>query len=142
MDNQEIRKSAKLLQNIYKNDVEFIDFINEVLHLKAHVDVISKGEKHNLLRLQTFLYEKDFTNIYPNIEIVLHIFTCTAVTNCSAERSFSCLKRVKNYLRSTMTQQKMNSFAILNIENQITCQLSFDEIIDNFATDKSRRKMI
>lgn len=41
-----------------------------------------------------------------------------------------------------MTQQKMNSLAILNIENQITRQLSFDEIIDNFATDKSRRKMI
>ncbi|CAI6357145.1 unnamed protein product [Macrosiphum euphorbiae] len=28
LDNQEIRKSVKLLQNIYKNDVEFNDFIN------------------------------------------------------------------------------------------------------------------
>lgn len=142
LDNQEIRKSVKLLQNIYQNDVELNDFINEVLHLKAHVDVVSIGEKHNLLGLQTFLYEKDLTNIYPNIEIILRIFTCTAVTNCSAERSFSCLKRVKNYLRSTMTKQKMNSLAILNIENQITRQLSFDEIIDSFATDKSRRKII
>ncbi|XP_060877870.1 zinc finger MYM-type protein 1-like [Metopolophium dirhodum] len=142
LNNQEIKKSVELLQNIYKNDVEFNDFINEVSHLKAHVDLISIGGKHNLLSLQTFLYEKDLTNIYPNIEIILRIFTCTAVTNCSAERSFSCLKRVKNYLCSTMTQQKMNSLAILNIENQITRQLSFDEIIDNFATDKSRRKMI
>jgi hypothetical protein len=101
-----------------------IYIINEVLHLKAHIDVSSIGEKHNLLGLQIFLYEKDLTNIYPNIEIVLRIFTSTAVTICSVERSFSCLKRVKNYLRSTLTQQKLNSLAILNIENQITRQLS------------------
>jgi len=43
LENQEIRKSVKLLQNIYTiNDVEFEDFI-EVLYLKAQVDVISIG---------------------------------------------------------------------------------------------------
>jgi len=56
------------------------------LYLKDHVDVSSIGGKYNLLGLQKFLYEKDQTNIYPNIEIVLHIFTSTAVTNCSVEK--------------------------------------------------------
>jgi hypothetical protein len=45
--------------------------------------------------LQTFLYIKNLTEIHQNIQIMLHIFTLTAVTNCPAERYFSCSKRTK-----------------------------------------------
>lgn len=58
LDNQEIRKSVKLLQNIYTNDVEFNDFINEVLHFKAHVDVISLGENTTYLVFKHFYMKK------------------------------------------------------------------------------------
>jgi hypothetical protein len=54
LDNQDIRKSVKFPQDIYTNDLKLNDLINEVLHLKVHIDVSSTGEKYNLLRLQTF----------------------------------------------------------------------------------------
>ena len=37
-------------------------------------------------------------------------------TSCSAERSFSCLRRLKTYLRSTMLQERLSNLAIMSIK--------------------------
>jgi hypothetical protein len=50
---------------------------------------------------------------YPNISIAYHILFNVLVTVASAERSFSKLKLLKNYLRSTMSQQWLNGLATL-----------------------------
>jgi hypothetical protein len=65
-------------------------------------------------------------------------------TSSSVERSFSCLKRVKTYLRNSMTQQRVNSLAYLSIEKSILCQLEqrsnwHDGIIDKYGNRKERR---
>jgi len=62
-------------------------------------------------------------------------------SNCSSERSFSALKRVKTYLRSRMTDDQLNNLAILRIETDITTQIQYDEIIQDFSEKKSRRKL-
>ena len=41
-------------------------------------------------------------------------------TSCSAERSFSALRRIKTYLGAVMGQQRLLDIAILNIEREIT----------------------
>ena len=54
------------------------------------------------------------------------------VTVASAERSFSKLKIIKTYLRSTMSQDRLNELAILAIENEIAKSLNMSKIIDDF----------
>ena len=66
------------------------------------------------------------------------MFLSTAATNCSAERSFSLLKRL--YLRSSMSQDRVKSLAVLHINSDITKQLDYEDVIDDFATKKARRK--
>ena len=80
--------------------------------------------------------------MYPNIDIALRIYVCTPIYNCTTERSFSCLKQIKNYLRSTMGTEKVNSLAILNIEADLLSTLNCDILIDTFAEEKSRRKSL
>ena len=64
-----------------------------------------------------------------------------AVTNCTAERSFSYLKRIKNYLRSTLTEEKLDDFGILCIEGDFLNSLDYDDVIINeFARMNSREK--
>ena len=41
---------------------------------------------------------------YSNINRVLHLLSVLPVTTCTCERSISALKRIKDYLRSTMHQ--------------------------------------
>jgi hypothetical protein len=55
------------------------------------------------------------------------------VTSCSAERSMSKLKIVKNRLRSTMKDDWLESLMILASEQDLLDSLSPSSIIDKFA---------
>jgi hypothetical protein len=61
------------------------------------------------------------------------------VTVASAERSFSKLKLIKSYLRSTMSQERLNGLAILSIEKNMLENLEYKNLISNFASQKARR---
>lgn len=82
--------------------------------------------------LLKFIYKQNLQDIYLNIEIALRIFLTIPVTTASCERSFSKLKLIKNYLRSTIGQERLTSMAILSIEHEFSRQISYDEIIDEF----------
>lgn len=55
------------------------------------------------------------------------------VTSASAERSFSSLRRVKTYFRSTMTNDRLNHLALLSIEREISSSIDMDNVINKFA---------
>lgn len=91
------------------------------------------------MQLLTFLHEKKLTEIYPNMWVALRISATMAVTVAAAERSFSKLKLIKIYLRSTMGQERLSGLAIININHVVSKQLSYDDVIDHFAARKTRR---
>ena len=59
----------------------------------------------------------------------------------SAERSFSKLKLITNYLRSNMKQDRLNNLARLSIESGIVKQIDFDTVIRSFANKKARKAL-
>jgi hypothetical protein len=77
---------------------------------------------------------------YPNITVLLHIFATIPVTTATGERSFSALKYIKNYLRSTMGEQRLNGLGHLFINRDIT--LDYDMVIDDFAKHSRRLKFV
>ena len=48
------------------------------------------------------MHENDLFDIFPEFAKVSHILAVIPATSCSAERSFSALRQLKTYLRSTM----------------------------------------
>jgi hypothetical protein len=62
------------------------------------------------------------------------------MTVASAEKSFSKLKLLKNYLRSTMSQEMLNGLATLCIEKRLLDEIDIETIIDDFASRNVRRK--
>ena len=67
------------------------------------------------------------------------MFCTLPVTVASAERSFSKLKLVKNFLRSTMGQERLSDLAMLSIEAEIARCVEFQDIINDFATKKAQK---
>jgi len=63
-------------------------------------------------------------------------------TNCSGERSFSQLARIKSVKRSTMNQDRLDALALLCIERELLHETDFSSVIDEFATIKSRKDTI
>ena len=56
-----------------------------------------------------------------------------------AERSFSKLKLLLNYLRSTMSQERLNGLATLCIEKLLLDQIDLNTIIDDFVSRNATR---
>ena len=77
---------------------------------------------------------------FPNVGIALRIYLTIPVTNCEGERSFSTLSRVKNHLRTTMTQQRLQALSLMCIESEVLQSVDFDDIINDFAKQKTRRR--
>ena len=76
---------------------------------------------------------------FPNAYIAYRILLTIPVTVASAERSFSKLKLIKSYLRSTMSQERLSGLAILSIEKEMLEELKYKNLISNFASQKARK---
>ena len=73
----------------------------------------------------------DFSDfLFPAYRILLTI----PVTVASAERSFSKLKLIKSYLRSTISQERLNELTILSIEKHMLEQIDFNSLIIDFLS--------
>ena len=77
-------------------------------------------------------YLKMMDSCFPNVWIAYKILLIIPVTSASAERSFSKLKLIKSYLRSTMSQERLNGLAILSIEKHMLKQIDFNSLIIDF----------
>ena len=71
--------------------------------------------------------------LVPDVVTAFKIFLTLPVTVASAERSFSKLKLIKNYMRSTMSQDMLSGLSILCIENERARNLDLSEIVKQFA---------
>ena len=71
---------------------------------------------------------------------LLTLFLMIPITVASAERSFSKLKLIKTYLRSTMGQSRLADLAILSIENAEAKIMDFSSLIKQFASVNAVRE--
>ncbi|XP_050378235.1 uncharacterized protein LOC126795437 [Argentina anserina] len=87
-------------------------------------------------------YLKQMDGCYPNAWIAYKLLLTIHVTVACAERSFSKLKLIKSYLRSTMSQERLNGLAMLSIEKELAEKLESSCLIDIFASKNARRAIL
>lgn len=76
-------------------------------------------------------------NFLPAVTTLLRLFGTIPVSNATAERSFSALKRLKTYLRSTMGEERLTGLALLHVNK--STEVDPDDIIELYASKKERR---
>ena len=86
-----------------------------------------------------FLNFVKLADCYPNVVIAYRVLLTVPVTVASAERSFSKLKLIKTYLRSSMSQDRLNGLATLSIEKEMLKNIDVDVSINDFASQKARK---
>ena len=77
--------------------------------------------------LLTYFSQNEICELYPNLWVALRIACTLPVTVASAERRFSKLKLIKNYLRSSMAQERLSGPAVISINNKVGHQISYGE---------------
>ena len=114
------------------SDIDGLDLFLELKVLKEILQ-INENSPINVLnyikRLESF----------PNACITFRILLIITITVASTKRSFSKLKLIKSYLRSTMSQERLSGLAILPIEKEMLAELECKNLISNFASQKARK---
>ena len=113
---------------------------DELLQFKDFVRDEKSHLPEDLIKLFVHKKTKGMQNSFPNVFVALRLFLTLHVTNCEGEKSFSVLKRVKNELRTKMGQQRLSALSLLAIESELAKETDFEELINDFASQKSRKK--
>ena len=71
-----------------------------------------------VLDILKVIMSSGITSSIPELATACVLFATLPVTVASAERSFSKLKIIKTYLRSTISQDRLDGLALLAIENE------------------------
>ena len=59
------------------------------------------------------------------------------VSTATAERSFSVMRRVKTYLRNTMTTDRLSGLGLLNVYREK--ELTSESVLDKFTRKKNSK---
>ena len=118
MASDDLEEESSLLAEEYSSDITK-EIVTEIKQLKEVHEANFGRDQLRPLDLLNSLYQYKLENLFPNICVSLCILLTIPATVASAERSFSKLKLVKNYLRSTMSQDRLVDLARLSIESEI-----------------------
>ncbi|WAR14709.1 P52K-like protein [Mya arenaria] len=78
--------------------------------------------------------------LYPSIRHCLALLMVMPVSTATAERSFSVMRRVKTYLRSTMGTERLSGLGLMNVYRDR--EISAERVVDKFANQQNRRLAI
>ena len=80
---------------------------------------------------------RGWQKIFPNVHILLKILTTLPVITAENERLFFKLNNTLSAIRSTMTEERLESLLLIQVHRDKTP--SIERIIESFASLKSRR---
>ncbi|XP_076954092.1 uncharacterized protein LOC143628361 [Bidens hawaiensis] len=135
-------EDIKLSCNFLENALEFegrSDIDGEELYMElSSLDILYTMEFSSPIEVLKHL--KETQENFPNARIAYRrILLTIPVTVASAERSFSKLRLLKSYLRSTMSQERLNGLAMKAIESEILDSINREEVIKQFTVKNARR---
>jgi hypothetical protein len=136
--------SKDLLKNCQDFQLSLTDGNNrdvDGLQLHQELTVLSflipaKNSPENVLN---FFCKNRLMENFPNTVVALRILLTLPITFASGEKSFSKLKLIKNYLRSSMSQDRLVGLAMIPIEYDMLTKIECESIIKDFAETKARK---
>jgi hypothetical protein len=117
-----------------------LEFEDEMVHFKYFIlQLEDSDETVPASQSYKLIFENMVQSTFPNVMTALRIYRCLMITNATGERTFSKLKLLKNCHRSSMTQERLNSLAIMTTEYDVLQKVDFQNILKDFTTNKLRK---
>ncbi|KAM4697848.1 zinc finger MYM-type protein 1-like [Rhinophrynus dorsalis] len=140
------KQMAKMTLEQYKSHIANIKEVYNLENLDAEAIMwyeiwSTKEEQFD----NGFLDLLNKTDLFPSVRQAILIALTLPVTTCTVERSFSTMRRVKTWLRSTMADDCLSGLCMMSIhrakidENK---QQLIEKILDKFAQDHRRLQFL
>ncbi|XP_076941089.1 uncharacterized protein LOC143610513 [Bidens hawaiensis] len=136
LDETKLKSCCYTLQEALKHgDESDVDADELYLELKLFETFLSSDIVTPLDALNNVVQH----GFFPNVVNVYRVLLTIPVTVASAERSFLKLKLLKTYMRSTMSQERLNGLALISIESDVLESINYQDLIEGFASKNTRR---
>ena len=132
----------KIGESCFRDDIDMSE-LNVQLPL-LH-DIIKKAipEVRIVTSIHTICDAMDSNEVFkerlPAIHNLLRLCLTIPITSATAERTFSALKQVFTYLRSTMTEQRLNNCLLLHVHKKLTDELNLVSVAREFVARNEER---
>ena len=114
---------------LYSNDIPSPElFMQELTRWK--LKYLAKAESDQPSSCASAIIECD-KDLFPNIYSLLKIACSLPVTSCECECNASTLRRLRNFMRAGMTENRLTSLALMHIHYEKDVNL--DMVVDLFA---------
>lgn len=137
LSDEELMRSCDTLGKFLKHgddgDIDAVELFSELQLLRKSLP------EGTTKAIEVLGYIKDMHICFPHAWVAYRVLLTIPVTVATAERSFSKLKLIKNYLRSTMSEDRLSGLAMLSIEKRVLGTIDCSDVITNFALQKARR---
>ena len=136
----ELTSFCNFYEDFSKDDLEA-----ELKVLKTlFIEKTETGEKPSISLLKNILQSLSSAQrtLISTVCQVFQLLMVMPATNSTSERSFSALKRIKTYLRSTMTQARLNHLMVLHYHQEFTDTLDLKLIGNDFILAKDTRQSV
>ena len=80
------------------------------------------------------------SGMFSEVDKLVRIYLTIPVTTATGERSLSAVRCIKTYLRSTMSQQRLNNIMLLNVHKDLTDGLDLPTAARQFVDANERRR--
>ncbi|KAL5239127.1 hypothetical protein ACI65C_006537 [Semiaphis heraclei] len=138
--NEKIDLSISTFISKYKNDVD-ITLPNELVQFREYWRLCQPSfDPADISKLFSWFGNQSLEEVFPCIFTTLKIYLTIPVANCSAERTFSKLTRIKNKYRTSQTQENLDIQMILYSENDLLKSLDLNDVLKELASSKARKK--
>ena len=138
---EDYQETLKLVLEFYKDD-----FNENCLKAQLQIFKTTFPSKENIVFPDIISYfkglEPGIKALLPEVCKLMELVLVLPATNSTSERGFSKMKLVKTYLRSTMTQERLNHLMILSIYKEMVDNIDLTKICNEFATANERRLTI
>lgn len=139
IDSQLLFEKAKILQTEYHSDLSTAFPLQIVCFRDSMQGEIAKLNSVRQLARMLIVENSSVSSGFTEVVTALLLFLTLPVTVATAERSFSKLKLIKNYLRNSMGQTRLCGLSLLAIEANHAKSMDMNELINQFADMKTRR---
>ena len=81
-----------------------------------------------------------FKEILPTVHQIIRLYLTVPITSATSERTFSALRRLLTYLRSSMTEKRLNHCLLLHIHKELTDSMDLVVVAKEFIDLYDERK--
>ena len=129
------------VMKLYGCDFNSTNLKSQLEILKSHFS--SSSEPVRLSSIKDFLVNLgESRSLLSEVVKFVGLILVMPATNATSERSFSALKRVKTFLRSSMKQARLNHLMLLHVHKEMTDTLDLIACANDFISGNDHRRQV